>query len=864
MAPAQVASRRDFAKRGVRDEDLPTIVAKSDIHEGLTSLDFSRNRLTAAGLECLLTSCAFTSLRVVKLYKNALGDDAAVSLTALCHSSPGLMEMHLSHNSFTSVGAKAIVDAALSAEKLQGLPPLWLRLERNRVEEAPALLESWQSQRRSICSVTESCRRPSCCLGMRVHLPHFTAQETDPVPSGPRIYRQEKASSQVKYSGSDMKPLRHLKRRPPESWKLSLRGSGPGPPGPAGRRPGSEDGESVQEQSKCFMMSRSESLRRERREHEEPVSSAALWLSSSRNASMPNDVSEGPSCDDMDDGLKHRVLDIAAAWEVEVQRQLALEAGKRDSDAESTEDPDANRHDTNRTLVSPWLRMDDCTRARIINMVEEPEIDFDSEESEWDEPQDSDEEGMVDMADEGRRGDEAIADQSVVAAAMDAQEPRVVYSGDGFFVLFKPPKCVCEPPNTTIGVARYVHQMGIEDTDHAICHRLDLPTSGLLLVGSDPEVLDDLLRQRNARSWCKNYVCLMHGWLPSSQVEGTLQSKLRTEREGQGYRTFVDPEWGFSAITHYAALRHYRCRRSGRPFTLMMLRIITGRTHQIRVHIAELGIAAGLETAGIAGDAKYLDSAAFAGDVALFQHASQGLAKVIEPRLCLHACSLGFRTPQSRSYLTVKCGLPSDMAAVINNELVEEMQCANGCGSLAESGLWILRELKAAAAKASWDAHPRRRRGALLLAFEAWVGWHRKTDSDDASEASTEQAEQVDTSPDGDGWRKLLGRLLLKDSDACLRQHQQMKLEALWLSHLAGTWRDSYGAVGRFHADSLVMIEDGETSAVKVQQGTSSKASILVLLYGDFWEADADLQTNSLSWSTGELWEKEPRGYAGC
>ena len=63
----------------------------------------------------------------------------------------------------------------------------------------------------------------------------------------------------------------------------------------------------------------------------------------------------------------------------------------------------------------------------------------------------------------------------------------MVYSGDGFFVLFKPPKCVCEPwlgykfvglmpgsmhailhlrPNTTIGVARYVHQMGIEDTDH--------------------------------------------------------------------------------------------------------------------------------------------------------------------------------------------------------------------------------------------------------------------------------------------------------------------------------------------------------------------------------------------------------------
>ena len=65
----------------------------------------------------------------------------------------------------------------------------------------------------------------------------------------------------------------------------------------------------------------------------------------------------------------------------------------------------------------------------------------------------------------------------------------MVYSGEGFFLLFKPPKCVCEPclgrtgmiastasfshmrclllrPNTTIGVGRYVHEMGIDDTDH--------------------------------------------------------------------------------------------------------------------------------------------------------------------------------------------------------------------------------------------------------------------------------------------------------------------------------------------------------------------------------------------------------------
>jgi len=544
----------------------------------------------------------------------------------------------------------------------------------------------------------------------------------------------------------------------------------------------------------------------------------------------------------MEDGLKHRVLDIAAAWELEVLRARSREAGVSDSDAESTEDPDAHvtaARDVNKTLA--WLRMDNETRAQIMNMVEEPEIDFDSEESEWDEPAQNDGEGLH-LEEADRQGDEAIADQAIVAMAMDAQEPRVVYTGNGFFVLFKPPKCVCEPPNTSIGVGQYVAQMGIDDTDAAVCHRLDLPTSGLLLVGSDPEVLEDLLRQRNARLWCKNYVCLMHGWLPPNKAKGTLQSKLRTEREGQGYRTFVDNEWGSSAITHYAALRHYRCRK-GRPFTLLVLRIVTGRTHQIRVHVAQLGVSAGLERAGIAGDAKYLDSATFASDVALFQRASQGLAKVIEPRLCLHACSLGFRTGQR--YITVKCGLPPDIAAVINNELVEEPARRNAAGPLAESGTWLLRELRAAAVQASWGAE--RPKQALRETFDAWVSSRRCTSSESVSEAPQARWEER--------WQELSAQLLLKDSDASQQQRQRMRHEAQFLSHLAGSWWDSYGMVGRFHADSLVMIEDGETSAVKLQHVTSEKASILVLLYGDFWQAE--LHDNSLRWSTGEVWQRD-------
>ncbi|CAJ1396548.1 unnamed protein product [Effrenium voratum] len=635
---------KNAEQHGVREEDLPTLlavhVAEGKLREGVTSLDFSRNKLTESGLDCLLKMCSFKSLLVVKLYRNALTDAAAPALAALCHSCPQLSEMHLSHNSFTSIGTQAIVDAALSAEKLQELP-LWLRLERNRVEQPQRLLDSWG--RRSVCRVTEHCRRQSCSLGKRVHVPHFTNQEATPESMQP-WHRVDPATSW------DLPPGCWDSQRC--SWSTS------------GYAPCASQARCTKREKPAFSAPRDSLLAK---------NDVARWLTP--GAAEPWE---------MDEGLKHRVMDIAAAWE-RVQVQGAPEA-KSDSDTQSTEAEEAKVSPRN-TLA--WLRMDGTTRAQIINMVEEPEIDFDSEESDWDEPAESNLEGTELEAEEP--SEEALVDESAVAAAMDAQEPRIVYTGTGFFLLFKPPKCVCDPHNTSIGVGRFVNQLGIDDTDAAICHRLDSPTSGLLLVGNEPATLEDLLRQRNQRRWCKDYVCLMHGWLPPRQVEGTVKFKLRTEREGYGYRTFVDEDWGLPAITHYAALRHYKCKQSARPFTLMMLRIVTGRTHQIRVHINKLGVMAGLKTPGIAGDAKYLDSMAFAADVALFQRASRAMAKDVEPRLCLHACSLGFRVRlPSRSHITVKCGLPRDMASVIRHELIEEPR-SNAAGPLAESGSWIIR-----------------------------------------------------------------------------------------------------------------------------------------------------------------------------
>lgn len=221
-----------------------------------------------------------------------------------------------------------------------------------------------------------------------------------------------------------------------------------------------------------------------------------------------------------------------------------------------------------------------------------------------------------------------------------------------------------------------------------MCHRLDMPTSGLMLVGSNHKVTQDLLRQRNARQWRKEYVCLMHGWLQPDRIEGSLHFKLRTVNDGRGFKTFVDEEHGQHAETHYAVLRHYRCLSTGAKFSLLVLRIMTGRTHQIRVHVQQLALQAGIRPCGIVADAKYLKREGLLQDVELSQNVS------VRPRLCLHASVLGFRSPVDNETIIVRCGLPGDIRAVIHGELVEDKTRAHAPGQLACNARWILKELE--------------------------------------------------------------------------------------------------------------------------------------------------------------------------
>ena len=162
-----------------------------------------------------------------------------------------------------------------------------------------------------------------------------------------------------------------------------------------------------------------------------------------------------------------------------------------------------------------------------------------------------------------------------------------------------------------------------------IVHRLDKDTSGLLLVAKNDAAQLALSRQLQDRQMEKHYRALVDGLMkePSGRVEAPI-ARSKKDRK----KMAVDPE-GREAVTEWTVLAE------GRGVTLLDVHILTGRTHQIRVHMKHLGHP-------VCGDPIY---------------GSPRGAKV--PRLMLHAWSLAFTHPRTGERMTFTAELPEAFLA---------------------------------------------------------------------------------------------------------------------------------------------------------------------------------------------------------
>lgn len=181
-----------------------------------------------------------------------------------------------------------------------------------------------------------------------------------------------------------------------------------------------------------------------------------------------------------------------------------------------------------------------------------------------------------------------------------------------------------------------------------IVHRLDKDTSGVMVATKDDRTHQQLARQFKAHTIQRRYRALVHGLVQNQQ--GTIDRPIG-RHPAQRLKMSSSTRCGRRAVTHWQVLRRYDRDR----LTLLDLKLETGRTHQIRVHLAEMNLP-------VVGDPLY-GSARFAKGLADAQ-----LRKLVEQldRQFLHAWQLGFIHPQSGAALEFRAPLPQELQGVIN------------------------------------------------------------------------------------------------------------------------------------------------------------------------------------------------------
>ena len=137
-------------------------------------------------------------------------------------------------------------------------------------------------------------------------------------------------------------------------------------------------------------------------------------------------------------------------------------------------------------------------------------------------------------------------------------------------------------------------------------HRLDRPTSGVLVLARNHQALVALQRDFAQRRVEKRYLALLHGVLPEDRT--TVDRPLKKIRDGSGQHRVIVAEDGQRAVSHFSVLERFPA------YTYVEVEIETGRTHQIRAHAAAMGHA-------LAGDERYATLAPPAGLKRLFLHA---------------------------------------------------------------------------------------------------------------------------------------------------------------------------------------------------------------------------------------------------
>lgn len=219
----------------------------------------------------------------------------------------------------------------------------------------------------------------------------------------------------------------------------------------------------------------------------------------------------------------------------------------------------------------------------------------------------------------------------------------IVYEDEDVIVVNKPQGMVVHPaaghPSHTLVNALLYHTRDLADSPEGfrpgIVHRIDKDTSGLLMVAKNAAARESLEKQLAAKSNKRQYLAIVHGNF--AEEEGTIDAPIGRNPKDRKQMAVV--EKGKSAVTHFKVLEQYQ------GYSLVECQLETGRTHQIRVHMAYIGHP-------LAGDPLY------------------GPRKTLPGKgQFLHAMTLGFEQPRTGEWLEFSVQPPE-----IFQKTVEELR----------------------------------------------------------------------------------------------------------------------------------------------------------------------------------------------
>lgn len=207
-------------------------------------------------------------------------------------------------------------------------------------------------------------------------------------------------------------------------------------------------------------------------------------------------------------------------------------------------------------------------------------------------------------------------------------EPEILFIDNDLLIVNKPAGLLSVPGRGELKKDCLISRIQKKYPEALIVHRLDMPTSGILILARSAPVQTQLGKQFQNREISKQYIAIVNGIIENSH--GEIDLPLITDWPNRPKQK-VDFETGKASLTRYEVIN----TDSKNNTTRLMLFPVTGRSHQLRVHLLSIGHS-------IVGDKLYSDN-------------PDGSTNNTHSRLLLHASKVTFNHPVTHKKLSINC-----------------------------------------------------------------------------------------------------------------------------------------------------------------------------------------------------------------